>query len=498
MVLGDLGVKITNALKKLNQASTIDEALLKEILEDICKALLQADVNVKQVLKLRENVRLQVNLLEKEKGTLINLKNIIRKAVINELSSMLDSKKEPYMPLKGETSVIMFVGLQGSGKTTTCTKLAYYYKHKHFQVALVCADTFRAGAFAQLRQNAAKIKVDFYGNEEEKDPVKVALDGVNKFKELNYEIIIVDTSGKHKQEESLFKEMIEVQSAIHPNEVIFVMDSSIGQACFDQATGFKNAVKLGSVIMTKLDSHAKGGGALSAVAATESPIIFTGNGEHFEDLEQFNAKSFISRLLGFGDIKNLYEKVKENISEDKQKQLMKDIAKGNFTYKHMKDQFINVMNMGPLDQVMSMIPGLSSSLLAKGKEKEGAMKIKKFIYMIDSMTADEMNCIKKIDDSRATRIARGSGCYVGEVKDLVQEFKKIKTTIEKLGKAGIGNPGNMSEIMRNPSAMMSKLGKVVDPRIMQQMGGPQNMMNMVKEFSKMEGMDEIRKVSKKK
>lgn len=208
----------------------------------------------------------------------------------------------------------MFVGLQGAGKTTTCTKYAYHYLKKGWRVGLVCADTFRAGAFEQLKQNAAKIKCPFFGNRNETDPVKIAEEGVAFFRKQKYEIIIVDTSGRHKQETALFDEMKQVQSAIKPDQALFVMDGSIGQACYGQAKAFKDSVKVGSVIVTKLDGHAKGGGSLSAVSATESPIVFLGTGEHFEDLEVFEAASFVKRLLGLGDITGLMSKVNEAMS----------------------------------------------------------------------------------------------------------------------------------------------------------------------------------------
>jgi signal recognition particle subunit SRP54 len=186
----------------------------------------------------------------------------------------------------------MFVGLQGSGKTTTCTKLAHLYQMKGYKTGLVCADTFRAGAFDQLKQNATKARIPFYGSYTEADPAIIALEGVERFKKENFEIIIVDTSGRHKQEESLFEEMLQVSNAAKPDNVIFVMDASIGQACEAQARAFSDKVPVGSVIVTKLDSHAKGGGALSAVAATRSPIAYLGTGEHITDLEAFETTSF--------------------------------------------------------------------------------------------------------------------------------------------------------------------------------------------------------------
>jgi signal recognition particle subunit SRP54 len=192
------------------------------------------------------------------------------------------------------------------------------------------------------------------------DPVKIAEEGVTFFKEKKFEIIIVDTSGRHKQEEALFDEMKQVSNAIKPQEIIFVMDSHIGQACHDQALAFKNAVDIGSVIITKLDGHAKGGGALSAVAATESPIIFIGTGEHFDEFEKFNPESFIKRLLGMGDIKGLFEKVQEVYSKETQEKLAKNLSKGIFSLRDMRDQYTSVMKMGPLDKVVNMIPGMSN------------------------------------------------------------------------------------------------------------------------------------------
>ena len=238
-----------------------------------------------------------------------NLKRSIMKVVVDELTRMLGSDNQPYEFVRNKPNVVMFVGLQGSGKTTTCTKFAYNYMKRGWRVGLVCADTFRAGAFEQLMMNAAKIKCPFFGHKHETDPVKIAEEGVNFFREKKFEIIIVDTSGRHKQEESLFNEMIQVEETIKPDTSVFVMDGSIGQACYGQAKAFHDTIKVGQVIVTKLDGHAKGGGALSAVAATKSPIIFIGTGEHFDDLDEFEAGSFIKRLLGLGDLEGLMAKV---------------------------------------------------------------------------------------------------------------------------------------------------------------------------------------------
>ena len=377
MVLADLGRKITSALNSLGKATVIDEEVLNAMLKEICTALLEADVNIRLVKQLKDNVKQAIDFDEVAQGwfkcnsfciqvhrlylTLnsgLNKRVIIQQAVFQELVKLVDPGIDPYKPKKGKPNVIMFVGLQGSGKTTTCTKMAYYYKKKNWKSCLVCADTFRAGAYDQLKQNATKAGIPFYGSYTEVDPAVIAGDGVDMFKNEGFEIIIVDTSGRHKQEDSLFEEMLAVSNAVQPDNIVFVMDASIGQACEAQAKAFKEKVDVASVVITKLDGHAKGGGALSAVAATGSPVIFTGTGEHIDNLEPFEKKPFIRKLLGMGDIEGLMERVKDlNMDEE---QMMKDIQKGRFTLRNMYEQFQNIMKLGPISQVMGMIPGLNS------------------------------------------------------------------------------------------------------------------------------------------
>jgi signal recognition particle subunit SRP54 len=275
MVLGELGKKLQGALRSLTAASVIDKELLDLILKQICTALLESDVNVKLVQKLRTNIKKIVDFEQLENNA--NKKRIIYKAIFDELCALVDPGIEAFEPRRGKANVIMFVGLQGSGKTTTCTKLAYHYTRKGYKTGLVCTDTFRAGAFDQLKQNATKAKIPYYGSYTESDPVQLANEGVSAFKKQNFEVIIVDTSGRHRQETELFQEMREIYDDIKPDNVIFVLDGTIGQAADAHAKAFKESVQVGSIVITKMDGHAKGGGAISAVAATNSPIIFIGN-----------------------------------------------------------------------------------------------------------------------------------------------------------------------------------------------------------------------------
>ena len=493
MVLQELGQKIRDALNKLNKSDEIDLKIFNEMLNSLALALIKSDVNIRMVKELQTKIRDQFNEMEGEMG---NKKLMIQRSVVKALQELLTSKKAPYKMVKGKPNIVMFVGLQGSGKTTTCTKYANFYQKKGWKVGLVCADTFRAGAFDQLKQNATKCRIPFYGSYTEFDPVKIAEEGVSKFKKEKYEIIIVDTSGKHKQEEALFEEMKQVSAAIQPNDIIFVMDSHIGQACHDQATAFNKAVDIGSVIITKLDGHAKGGGALSAVAATQSPIIFIGTGEHFDDFEQFNPESFIKRLLGMGDIKGLFEKVQEVYSLEKQEELAKNISKGIFTLKDMRDQYTSIMKMGPLDKVINMIPGMSN-IMPEGSEKEASKKIKRYLCIMDSMTDAELSCKAKIDDSRAKRIARGSGCSVLEVKFMMEEHKRFSKIVEKMGGLVKGKGGELAQIQRNPNQFMNRLNGMLPQNLINQMGGAGGIMNMMKEFSNMEGMQNLAGLKRK-
>ena len=252
MVLADLGRRINNAVSEVTRSNVVDQSVVDTMLKEISNALMEADVDIKLVIQLRKKLKGKIEAEEEKPG--VNKKKIIQKAVFDELCDLVDVKEaEVFKPKKKQTNVIMFVGLQGAGKTTTCTKLAVYYQRRGFKVGMVCADTFRAGAFDQLKQNATKARIPYFGSYTESDPVKVAHEGVEKFKKEKFEIIIVDTSGRHRQEEELFKEMVEIGEAVKPNQTIMVLDASIGQAAEAQARAFKESSNFGAIILTKMD-----------------------------------------------------------------------------------------------------------------------------------------------------------------------------------------------------------------------------------------------------
>lgn len=501
MVLSELGSELTKALRRLNTTTVIDDDVIDECLKQVGNALLQSDVNVKIVMQVRKSIKAKMQLdTAMCSGT--NRRKFVQKCVLEELTNMLTAEKSTYKLKKGKCNVVMFVGLQGSGKTTTCTKYAHLYNRKGWKTALVCADTFRAGAFDQLKQNATKARIPFYGSYSESDPVKIAEDGVATFRKEKYELIIVDTSGRHKQESALFEEMQQVHTAVAPDEVIFVMDSHIGQACFDQAQAFSEAVSIGSVVVTKLDGHAKGGGALSAVSACNAPISFIGTGEHIDEIEAFDARGFVSRLLGLGDLTSLVETLSDIIPKEKNAEMMERLSSGQFTMRDMYEQLQTVTKMGPISKVMSMVPGVNTEMLPQGYEQNSVNRIKRFMTIMDSMTGDELDCkrgIKHEDVSRVMRLSKGSGSHPMMVVELLQEHKRFESMFGKMGKAGLMKEGNEKQLMRNPQEVARKLQSCMDPTMLNYMGGAKNMVNVMQQLEKTEGADFLTgKVKKKK
>ena len=439
---------------------------------------------------MKKNIVKSVNISELAAG--LNAKKLLEKAVFREICRMLEGgeleTKEKYAPKKGKPNVVMFVGLQGCGKTTTCTKYAYHYQRKGFKPALVCADTFRAGAFDQLKQNATKARIPFYGSYTETDPAKIAADGVERFKAEKNDLIIVDTSGRHKQEDSLFEEMRQVSEMVKPDMTIFVMDSSIGQAAFDQAKAFKATVDIGSVIITKLDGHAKGGGAISAVGATKSPIIFIGTGEHIDEFEAFDTKPFVSRLLGLGDWTGFIDKIQDVIPTDQQPELLDKLAAGQFTMRILYEQFANIQKMGPMSTVMSMIPGFGNDMMPKGQEKQSQAKIKRMMCLMDSMTDEELDTtdLKKLQDpKRMARIGKGAGRRPEDVVELLEEYKRLSKMMGKMKGLKVpkkGGYGQQQAINQN----LQQMAGAIPPQMLKQIGGMGGLQNMLKQL---EGQD---------
>jgi len=428
MALERLGSSLYEAIKKIFRASIVDEAAVKELVRDIQRALLQADVNVQLVLDISK--RIEDRALKEKVPSGISRREHVIKVVYEELTRFLGEKQVPIRIKPGKRNIIMLVGIQGSGKTTAAAKLARYFQKRGLKTALVCADTYRPGAYAQLQQLTTRINVPLYGNLKEKNPVKICLEGLKLFKDKD--VVIIDTAGRHKDEQKLIKEMKILEKKIKPNEIMLVIDGTIGQQAMVQAKAFNDATRIGAILVTKLDGSARGGGALSAVAATGAPIKFIGTGEKIEDIEPFVPSRFVGRLLGMGDLETLLEKVREAEVKVPEKRA-KAILSGKFTLTDMYEQFEAMKGIGPFRKLLKLIPGMSynvpEDMLTMAEDR-----LEKWRIMIQSMTSEEKENPKIFNASRIRRVARGSGTSEKEVKELLKQYSMMRRMIKMLRK----------------------------------------------------------------
>ena len=341
--------------------------------------------------------------------------------VYDELVNILG--KERKLPIKKQ--IIMMVGLYGQGKTTSCGKLAQFFKKKGLRPILIAGDVHRPAAYEQLKQIAEKVEVPFYGDKKEKNAVNVIKEGLNKYKRSS-DIIIVDTSGRHKLEDELIDEMKKIFTATKPNEKLLVMDAAMGQQSGSQAKAFNDAIGITGIILTKLDGTAKGGGALSAAAEVNAPIIFVGTGEHPTDFEHFEPQGFISRLLGMGDIKSLLEKAEDSLKSKDAEKTARRLMSGKFNLNDMYDQMDMLSGMGPLSKISELLPFGMSGKLKDVDMNDTQNRLQRFRIIMDSMTAKEREQPDLIKSSRIKRIARGAGVENKDVKELLKYYNMTK------------------------------------------------------------------------
>jgi signal recognition particle subunit SRP54 len=408
MAIEHLGSSLYDAIKKLFKASVIDEAAVKELVRDIQRALLQSDVNVKLVLEISK--RIEERALKENVPPGISRREHVIKVVYEELTRFLGEKAVAVKFEPGKRKTIMLVGIQGSGKTTNAAKLARYFQKRGLKSALICADTFRPGAYAQLQQLANRINVPIYGDVKAKDSLKVVNEGLKQF--ADKDVIIIDTSGRHKEEQELIKEMRMLENNIRPDEVVL------------------EATPIGSILVTKLDGSARGGGALSAVAATGAPIKFIGTGEKVEDIEPFVPSRFVGRLLGMGDLETLLERVRDAEVKVPQKKA-KAILSGKFTLTDMYEQFEAMKGMGTFRKLLKMIPGMSYDI-PEDMLNTAEGRLEKWRVMIQSMTPQEKENPKIFNASRMKRVARGSGTGEKEVKELLKQYVMMRRMLKTL------------------------------------------------------------------
>ena len=421
-MLKNFGEALRSAFKKIANAPFVDKDLVKEVIRDIQRALIMGDVNVKLVLDVSKKIEKRA-LEERPLPGMSNREHVL-KILYEELAGILGKGRE--LPLKKQK--IMLLGLYGQGKTTTCGKLAKYFQKKGMRVALIAGDVHRPAAYEQLKQIGEKINAPVYGNG--RDAIKVVKEGLEKF--AKYDIIIIDTAGRHALEDDLINELKNIAKIVQPEEKILVIDASTGQQAGKQAKAFNDAVGITGVILTKMDGTAKGGGALSAVAETGAPIIYIGTGEHKDDLEKFDATRFLSRLLGMGDLQTLLEKAEEAIKgkEKKIEETAKKMMSGKFTLLDMYEQMELLTKMGPFHKIAELLP--FGGKLKDEEVYETQKKLKKFKVIMDSMTRKELENPSIIKSSHIKRIARGAGVDTKDVKELLRHYNMSKKMMKSL------------------------------------------------------------------
>jgi signal recognition particle subunit SRP54 len=424
-MLDNLKDSLRGAIQKIIKSSGIDEELIKELSKDVQRALLQSDVNVRLVLEITKN--LEERSLNETPPPGLSRKDHIVKILYDELSKLLGNETEfNFKP--GKQNRVILLGIQGSGKTTVASKLAKFLTKQGYSVGVIGADTYRPGALVQLRTMCEKSNVEVYGEENNKDSPDIVKNGLKHFEKLPLDVILIDTAGRHKEEQDLLDEMERINKVADPDLVLLVIDGTIGQQCFSQAEAFHKTLTVGGIIVTKLDSSAKGGGAIAASAATGAQIMYIGTGERIDDLEKFSPTRFVGRLLGMGDIQAVLDLASrlENEGDDVR---LKRISSGKMNMEDFFYQLEEVTKVGSFRGFLDNMPGLSGMVKDDQLDQmEG--KVSKWRYIIQSMTKDEKADPDLLNSSRVKRIARGSGWSEHDVKELVKNYKNSKNMMK--------------------------------------------------------------------
>ena len=443
MVLDKLGSSLKNTLKKITGSYAIDEKLINEIVKDIQRALLQADVNVRLVLELTKKIKessLKENLVQgiTKKEQIINIVYETLVEFLGGKGNRIDIKKKPFK--------IMLVGLFGNGKTTTAGKLANYYKKRGNSIALLSTDTWRPAAFEQLKQLGKQIGVPVFGNPKIKNPEEIYKEYEEEIKKQD--IIFIDTAGRDALNDELIEELNSINKTVQPDETLLVMGADVGQAAKTQAEKFNDTCNVTGVVITKLDGTAKGGGALTACSITNAPVKFIGVGEKIDDIEEFKAEGFVGRLLGMGDLEALLEKAKLAIKEEDAEVMKDKMLKGDFNLLDLSQQLESMNKMGSLKKIMSMIPGMGNMGLDDSMLNVSQDKMKYWKFLMNSMTQEELENPDILSGTRIKRIANGSGLDETELRALIKQYKQSKKMMKMM-------KGNMSE--KGMQKMMQKM-----------------------------------------
>jgi len=442
MVLEKLSDSLRSTLQKIAKSLFVDESLINELTKDIQRALLQADVNVKLVFDLTEKIKKRA--LGEEAPKELTKKEQLISIVYEELANFLgkEQNKIDKIGAREKPFKIMLVGLFGSGKTTTAGKLAKFYTKRGYKTALVGLDIHRPAAMEQIEQVANSAGTAVFLDKKIKEPTDIWDKFYDEYK--NFDILVIDTAGRDALSKDLINEIEEVNKKIAPNEVLLVISADIGQAAQKQAEQFHKSCGITGIIVSKMDGTAKGGGALTACAVSGAPIRFMGIGEKIDDLEQFNPQGFVGRLLGMGDLEALLEKAKDVIKVEDAEDLGKRFLKGEFNLIDLYEQMTAMSKMGPLSQIVEMVPGFSQLKLPKEMLQVQEGKLKKWKIAMESFNRKELEDPEIVDSSRIERISKGSGINVQEIRGLLKQYKQSKKVVKMFK----GSKGDISKFMK--------------------------------------------------
>ena len=424
MIFEGLADKLQGALGKLKSKGKLTEKDVKEAMREVKLALLEADVNFKVVKDFVKKV--QERAVGQEVMESLTPAQPVIKIVNEELTSLMGDVQSKIMISPKPPTVIMMVGLQGAGKTTTSGKLGGYFKKQGKKPLLVACDIYRPAAIKQLQVVGEKLDIPVFSMGDKESPVNIAKAGYNHALKNNNDLVIIDTAGRLHIDETLMDELKNIKSEIKPHEILLVVDSMTGQDAVNVAESFNEALGVDGVVLTKLDGDTRGGAALSIRAVTQKPIKFIGMGEKLDDLEPFHPDRMASRILGMGDILSLIEKAQENIDLEKAKELESKIKKQELDFEDFLEQMEQIQKMGPLNKVLEMIPGMGQVKDQLGDIDMNNKEIVKTKAIVQSMTIEERRNPSILNASRKKRIARGSGTSVQDVNRLIKQFGEMK------------------------------------------------------------------------
>ena len=439
----NLSQKLTTTLRKVRGQGRLTETNIDDSLKEVKMALLEADVNFRVVKAFLKSVKSRA-IGEEVQGSLTPGQQFI-KIVNDELTNMMGASNESLAKSEDGPTVVMVVGLQGAGKTSSVGKLANYHAQKGFSPYLVPADVYRPAAIDQLRILAESLHLPCHPSTIDQNPVEIAASAVEAARINNRDLVLIDTAGRLHIDSQLMDELHQMRQRVNPQEILFVADAMTGQDAVNMAKSFNDGLDLTGVLLTKMDGDARGGAALSIRAVTQKPIKFIAVGEKLENLEAFHPERIASRILGMGDLLSLIEKVEHNYSQAQALEIQDKFRRNEFTLDDFRDQLRTMRKMGSMKELMGMLPGVDSNLLKNAKVDE--KQFNRIDAIISSMTRDERQNHNLLNGSRRQRIAVGSGVAVNDVNRLMKQFTQMRKMMNKLSKTQ--DPRKAMQMMKN-------------------------------------------------